>query len=94
MKEKSAKRNIREVLTDSMDIPKEISQDVSKIMLSGEKELIIENYKGILEYDGSLVRIKTVGRNIRIEGKNLEIQTVTDDDIQVSGTINKFEFYI
>ena len=91
-KDKKKQRKLREIIADQMDIPKEITQDLSKLVIIGEKELNIENYKGIIEYDNHVVRVKTPGRNMRVEGHDLEIKTVTDDDIQVSGIIDKIEF--
>ena len=73
-------------------MPKEVTQDVSKVTLVGERDLIIENYKGILEYDDKLVRIKTSHRPIKITGHDLEMRTITDEDVQIFGKIDSFEF--
>lgn len=85
------KKSIKEKVADAFDLPKELMLDAFKLVLVGESELMIENYKGILEYDDSIIRIKTAGRTVRISGSSLEIRTITDEDIQVVGRINAIE---
>lgn len=85
------KKSIKEKVADAFDLPKELMLDAFKLVLVGESELMIENYKGILEYDDSIIRIKTAGRTVRISGSSLEIRTITDEDIQVIGRINAIE---
>ena len=80
--------NLRERLTDGLDLPLEVAQNLSRISITGEKELFIENYRGVIEYTSEVVRVRTLGRVLRVEGTCLEIRTVTDDDLQVVGCIN------
>ena len=85
------KKSIKEKVADAFDLPKELMLDAFKLVMVGESELMIENYKGILEYDDSIIRIKTAGRTVRISGSSLEIRTITDEDIQVVGRISSIE---
>ena len=85
-------KKIRERVTDALDLPKEVSQNLSHLSVIGEKELFIENYKGVLEYTPETVRVKTHGRTLSVTGRDLEIRTITDDDLQVAGVINTIEF--
>lgn len=89
--QKEEKKSIKEKVADALDISKELMMDAAKLVLIGEHELMIENYKGILEYDEKLIRVKTIGRTVRISGSALEIRTITDEDIQVVGRITSIE---
>jgi len=91
-KKKENKQKLRDRITNLMDIPKEVTQDLSRVVIIGEKELVIENYKGILEYDSTIIRAKTVGRSVKVVGRNLDIGVVTDEEIQITGEIDSFEF--
>ena len=53
-----------------LEIPKEIYSDDPKIVVTGFDELIIENFKGILEYEEFFVRINTyIGViNVNLDG--------------------------
>ena len=53
--------------------------------------MLIENYKGILEYEEFYIKINTSIGNININGFNLNLEQVTEDDISVKGTIQSID---
>ena len=57
-------------------MPKEICSDVPKMIVTGFDEMILENFKGILEYEEFFVRIST---------------HIGNDDIKVTGKIESIE---
>ena len=75
-----------------LEIPREVISDVPKITITGSDEILIENFKGILEYEDFFVRISTSLGNININGFNLKLNQMTDDDILVSGKIENIDF--
>ena len=75
-----------------LEIPKEIYSDDPKIVVTGFDELIIENFKGILEYEEFFVRINTYIGIININGYNLNLENLTNDDLKVKGKIESIEF--
>lgn len=75
-----------------LELPKEIYSNVPKITITGFDEMIIENFKGILEYEEFFVRINTYIGIININGYNLNLENMTDDDIKVTGKIESFDF--
>ena len=83
------KRNNR--MNRLLEFPEEVYSDVPKIIITGFEELIIENFKGILEYDEFLIRISTYIGIININGYNLNLENLTNDDIKVTGKIENIE---
>ena len=75
-----------------LDIPREVSSKVPKITVTGFDEILIENFKGILEYEDFFARISTHIGNININGFNLKLSQMTEDDILVSGKIENIDF--
>lgn len=75
-----------------LEIPREVISDVPKITVTGFEEVFIENFKGILEYEDFFVRISTSIGNININGFNLKLNQMTDNDILVSGKIENIDF--
>ena len=75
-----------------LEIPKEISSNEPKITIIGFNEMLIENYKGILEYQDFFVRLKTYTGIININGFNLNLNEMTNDDIVVTGKIESIDF--
>ena len=74
-----------------LEIPKEVCSNVPKIIITGFEEMIIENFKGILEYEEFYVRVNTYIGIININGYNLNLENMTNDDIKVTGKIESFD---
>ncbi|MBD9158734.1 MAG: sporulation protein YqfC [Clostridiales bacterium] len=74
-----------------LELPKEVYSNIPKIIITGFEELIIENFKGILEYEEFFVRISTHIGVININGYNLNLQNMTNDDIKVTGKIESLD---
>ena len=63
-----------------------------KITIQGFNEILIENYKNILEYQDILIKINTFEGAITIYGYNLKLEQMTDEDIKINGKIDSIEF--
>lgn len=75
-----------------LEIPREVISNIPKITVTGFDEVLIENFKGILEYEDYFTRISTNIGIININGFNLKLNQMTDDDILVSGRIESLDF--
>ena len=74
-----------------LEMPQEVYSNIPKIIITGFDEIIIENFKGILEYEEFFVRISTHIGIININGYNLNLENMTNDDIKVTGKIESFD---
>ena len=87
------RKNKKETKLDRLfDIPKELSTNEPKIIINGFEEILIENYKGILEYQDFFIRIKMATGLININGINLKMNEMTKDDLIITGEIEGVEF--
>lgn len=75
-----------------LEMPKEISSNEPKITIIGFNQMLIENYKGILEYQEFYIRINTYTGIININGFHLSLNEMTTDDIMVTGKIESVDF--
>ena len=78
-------------LEQILEIPRELNHKISKITIISFDELLIENYKGILEYEEFYIKINTEIGTININGFNLTLEQITEDDIVVKGIINSID---
>lgn len=85
-------KKLGEKVADLLDMPKDIVLDLPKIMILGNKEMNIENFKGIIEYDSEIIRLNIKGAMLTIKGKNLDIRAITDEDVSVCGEFSAVEF--
>ena len=84
---KKSKKRIGNIL----EIPKEVYKNIPKLTVIGFDEMIIENYKSILEYEEFFVRINTHIGILSINGFNLNLEKMTNDDIKITGTIESVD---
>ena len=74
-----------------LELPQEVCTNIPKITITGFNEMIIENYKGILEYEEFFVRINTHIGIISVNGFNLNLENMTNDDIKITGQIENID---
>ena len=79
-------------LNEFLEIPKEIVSGIPKITLLGCEEMYIENYVGILEYEDFFIRINTKIGNININGFNLKLDEMNEDNLKVTGKVENIDF--
>lgn len=76
-----------EALSSQLNLPADILAGAPIITATGRNEICLENYKGIIEYNGSLVKVQTKACKICIEGKELNILYFTEDEMKITGFI-------
>lgn len=91
-KEVGNKQNLREKVAEILELPKEIVLNMPKLTMLGNGDLIIENYKGIIEYDEGVIRVNTTSGNIKVMGVNIYIKEITPESIMIYGDITSLEF--
>lgn len=86
------KRNRLSNKIDKMlEVPRELSDGITKLTIISFDEMLIENYKGVLEYEEFYIKIKTSIGNININGFNLKLEELTQDDISIKGKIESID---
>lgn len=70
-------------ITAFLEMPEEIMTDKPRTTIVGFEELVIENYKNILEYDEIFIKVNTYVGAINISGVNLKLIQMNKDDIMV-----------
>lgn len=91
-KNEAPKVKLKEKVTEILELPKEVVLNIPKLTFVGNRSLVIENYKGIIEYDFGKIRVNTGIGIVKIMGNGLTIKEITSEDIMVEGDIETFEF--
>lgn len=84
-------RNAISKINRILEMPQEVYTDIPKITITGFNEMIIENFKGILEYEDYYIRINTSLGTININGYELRLENMTNDDIKVKGKVESVD---
>lgn len=86
-KKTKEKPNYLEELSNKLHLPADMLAGAPIVTATGRNEICLENYKGIIEYNGSLIKIQTKACKICIEGKQLNILYFTEDEMRITGQI-------
>ena len=81
-------------LANILEIPQDIVLDLPRITMLGNRQLLIENHKGIIEYTPSFVRIKLNQGELIIQGKKLTLGNLQIEQILVEGTVGEIKYDI
>lgn len=79
-------------LADASGLPKDVVLKAPIVTITGQMEVTVENYRGILEYTDQMVRIQTKIGRIKIIGKRLLIPYYTEDEMKITGYIIEIEY--
>lgn len=79
-------------LAGFLEIPQDIVMDLPRITMLGNKQLLVENHKGIIEYTPSLVRIKLSQGELYILGETLTLGNLQAEQILVEGVVQKVNY--
>lgn len=80
-------------LLHSMQLPEDYAKGTALLTLHGQEQVIVENFKGISCYTSEEVKLLTRKKRICISGKHLKIDTYAKDEIEISGVIEKIEYF-
>ena len=81
-----------ELVVESLKLPKDSLLGASIITVTGENDVFVENYKGILQYSDDLILLQGKNRRIELKGKNLTIVYYTNEDMKIRGMIETISF--
>lgn len=86
--EKSAK----EMIVDSLKLPKDMAMGASIVTVTGNSQVLVENYRGILEYTQDCILLQGKACRIAICGCRLCIAYYTNEDMKIEGMISEIRY--
>lgn len=88
MKKSNSRGQKKELLVETLKLPKDICMGAMRVTMTGNREAWIENYRGILEYTGNLILLQGKTCQVCFEGTGLSIDYYTNEEMKISGCIN------
>lgn len=65
----------------------------SQIEIVGNREVVIQGSKGIIEYTDELIRINLDNLEVAFYGQKLSIESLSQDSLEIKGIIQRVEYY-
>ncbi|SHG91068.1 sporulation protein YqfC [Tepidibacter thalassicus DSM 15285] len=76
------------------DLPNDLKINLPKVITVGNKFINIENYISVLEYSKQMIKVSTKLNVLKIEGEDLIIKYITEDDLCIEGKIYSVEYWV
>ena len=91
-KRNSERLTYLEAISETLALPQEILAGAPIMNIQGRNSLLLENYKKVLDYSDTVIRIQTKLYYVSIIGNDLKIQYYTKDEMRVDGVFRSIEF--
>jgi len=76
---------------ERLEIPHEVFGG-TRITITGERRLLIEKHRGILEYGRELITVNCGRRIVEVYGSQLDLVTMTAEALLITGELSRIEF--
>ena len=81
-------RNWMERIVDGMELESELFPALPVIEIAGDRRILIERHRGILEYSGERIKVKVQYGAICICGSGLVVVRMSREQLVICGEIN------
>lgn len=87
MEERRRKETLLEKTAQALDLPADGLAGLPRLSLVGDRELLVENHKGILAYGAQEIHIGGGRLVIRVRGKGLRLRAMNETELLLTGQI-------
>lgn len=84
----------KELVVESLKLPKDSLLGASIVTITGNTEIFVENYKGIIEYTSQMILLQGKTCKIEICGKRLNIVYYTNEDMKINGYVDAVRYFM
>lgn len=79
-------------MVESLKLPRDSVLGDSIVTITGNTEIFVENYKGILQYSGECILLQGKHCKIELTGKRLHIVYYTNEDMKICGLLESVRY--
>ena len=72
-------------MISQLELPKDLMLGAAIVTITGRREVLIENYRGIIELEDSLVKVQILGTHLTVE-------YYTNEEMKIVGLIDSVSY--
>ena len=84
--------HFKERVIDILELPRDIVFDLPRIIIIGNRRLIVENFKTLIEFNSEKIRLDTKSGLLFVKGTQLNIKEITSEDIVIEGYLKTVDY--
>ena len=92
MRKKKTAKARSSTARQALDIPEMVRRDVPHIEMQGNREVIVDGCRGVLEYTSDQIKINAGVCVIRFSGGDLTIRAYSENQTEINGEILQIDF--
>jgi sporulation protein YqfC len=85
-------RQLERAVTDYLELPADAVLDLPRLTVVGNNRLVVENHRGISEYQPDRVRLQLTTGVLEIQGTGLTLREIRPDAIALEGSIQSIHY--
>ena len=83
----AGKKNLLERAARLLDLPGDVVAGLPRVELTGDRELRMENHRGILAYGSQEIQISGGRLVVKVRGEDLELRAMNAGELLITGTL-------
>ena len=87
MERSGRKERLLERTAEALELPGDVVAGLPRIELTGDRELRMENHRGILAYGSREIQISGGRLVVKVRGENLELRAMNAGELLITGAI-------
>jgi len=88
----SSMKDRSELLADRLELPSDALSGTVKLSINGRRRVLIENHRGIISYEDTLIVIDCGNMKAIIRGDELKLGAMDKSDMLIRGRLLSIEF--
>ena len=74
------------------DLPPDVVFDLPRITMIGNRQLYIENHRGVLHFSPELLKLAVSKGELEIRGSHLSIRAILPEEVMIEGIILELKY--
>jgi sporulation protein YqfC len=87
-----ARRRLRQRLASLLELPGDVVMDEARITLVGARQMMVENHRGVVEFNASRIVLGLPAGSMAVEGEEMAIATISPDQVEIQGRIKAIRY--
>lgn len=80
-------RDPRSVMARFFELPEEILLDLPKVTVLGDRQVLVENHRGLVGFHPERVMVETTRGRLTVKGEGLQVGAVDRETVILTGVI-------
>ncbi|MGN7357774.1 sporulation protein YqfC [Paenibacillus sp. SAF-054] len=85
-------RRLRKWTNEMLDLPQDVLLDLPRITVVGNKELSIENHRGVRHFSENKMVLSLSQGSLEVEGSGLMIRAILPEEVLIEGIIHNIKY--